>query len=186
MMEEGEAAQIQDDELTLPRSAVNKMIKELLPHLRVANNSRELVLNCCTEFILLLSSQSNEICEKRNKKTILPEHVIDALQELGFSDYVTDVQEVLSDYKTQASSRKKGGKKLEKLGISEEELLRQQQELFAQARQQHYEYELAQHNAAMAAAAASAAATSAIAVPPAAAVAGINQNKPESDDDDYD
>lgn len=140
-----------DDELTLPRAAVNKMIKELLPHIRVANSSRELILNCCTEFILLLSSQANEVCEKRNKKTILPEHVIESLTQLGFTGYVEEVEEVFSEYKTQASSRKKASTKLNKLGIPEEELLRQQQALFAAAREQHYQSELAQHHAALAA-----------------------------------
>lgn len=33
-----------------------------------------------TEFIHLLSSESNDICEKGNKKTIAPEHVIAALK----------------------------------------------------------------------------------------------------------
>ena len=98
-MDDIEASTQPDDDLTLPRSAVNKMIKEILPHIRVANNSRELILNCCTEFILLLSSQSNEICEKRQKKTILPEHVMEALQELGFGDYTGEVKDVLSTFK---------------------------------------------------------------------------------------
>eukprot|EP00116_Pleurobrachia_bachei_P013972 sb/3474234/ len=138
-MDDCDNATCPEDELTLPRSSVNKMIKEVLPHLRVANNSRELILNCCTEFIMLLSSHSNEICEKKNKKTILPEHVIEALRELGFGDYVPEVNDVLSNFKSEISSRKRSNKKLDKLGISEEELLRQQQELFAQARQQHYE-----------------------------------------------
>ena len=30
-----------DDELTIPRAAMNKMIKELLPNIRVANEARE-------------------------------------------------------------------------------------------------------------------------------------------------
>ena len=39
-----EASQEQpDDELTIPRAAMNKMIKELLPNIRVANDARELV-----------------------------------------------------------------------------------------------------------------------------------------------
>jgi len=175
-------APVQDDDLTLPRSAVNKMVKELLPHLRVANNSRELILNCCTEFILLLSSQSNEICEKRQKKTILPEHVIEALQELGFSTYVPEVKDVLSNFKTQLSHRNKGSKKLDKMGLSEEELIRQQQALFAEARQQHYEYELAQHNAAMEAAAATAAGTLALQTQTSV----TPSNNSADDDDDYD
>ena len=182
-MDDVEPPTCQDDDLTLPRSAVNKMVKELLPHIRVANNSRELILNCCTEFILLLSSQSNEICEKRQKKTILPEHVIEALQELGFGSYVPEVEDVLSNFKTQLSHRNKGNKKLDKMGVSEEELIRQQQALFAEARQQHYEYELAQHNAAMEAAAATAASTH-LALQTQTSVSQSNNSA--DDDDDYD
>lgn len=182
-MDDVEAPNGPDDDLTLPRSAVNKMVKELLPHLRVANNSRELILNCCTEFILLLSSQSNEICEKRQKKTILPEHVIEALQELGFGSYVTDVEDVLSNFKTQLSHRNKGSKKLDKMGLSEEELIRQQQALFAEARQQQYEYELAQHNAAMEAAAATTAGAQLAFQTQTSVTQSINS---ADDDDDYD
>ena len=68
----------QDDELTIPRAAMNKMIKELLPNIRVANEARELVLNCCTEFIHLISSESNDICNQQQKKTISAEHVLAA------------------------------------------------------------------------------------------------------------
>jgi len=65
-----------EDDLTIPRAAMNKMIKEILPSIRVANESRELILNCCTEFIHLISSEANEICNQQTKKTISPEHVL--------------------------------------------------------------------------------------------------------------
>lgn len=66
----------EEDELTLPRASINKMIKELVPSVRVAFESRELILNCCTEFIHLLSSEANEVCNQNNKKTINAEHVL--------------------------------------------------------------------------------------------------------------
>ena len=66
----------EEDDLSIPRAALNKMIKELVPNVRVANDSRELILNCCTEFIHLLSSEANEICNRGHKKTISPEHVL--------------------------------------------------------------------------------------------------------------
>lgn len=66
----------EDDELTLPRASINKMIKELVPSVRIANEARELILNCCTEFIHLLSSEANEICNQLHKKTINAEHVL--------------------------------------------------------------------------------------------------------------
>ena len=65
-----------DEELTLPRAAMNKMIKEVMPNVRVANDARELILQCSTDFIHLLSSEANEICDKQQKKTISPEHVL--------------------------------------------------------------------------------------------------------------
>lgn len=65
----------EDDELTLPRASINKMIKELVPTMRIANEARELILNCCTEFIHLLSSEANEICNQLHKKTINAEHI---------------------------------------------------------------------------------------------------------------
>ena len=73
-----------DEELTLPRAAINKMIKEKIPNVRVANEARELILQCSTEFIHLLSSEASEICEKKQqKKTITPEHALLALESLG-------------------------------------------------------------------------------------------------------
>lgn len=106
-----------------------------MPHIRVANESRELILNCCTEFIHLLSSEANEICNQKNKKTISAEHILDALDKLGFNDFKRDAVNVLNDCKQAAAKRRRQSTRLENLGIAEEELLRQQQELFAQARQ---------------------------------------------------
>ncbi|PFX27001.1 protein Dr1-like [Stylophora pistillata] len=123
-----------DDDVTLPRAAVNKMIKEMIPNVRVSNDARELILNCCTEFIHLVSSEANEICNRQLKNTILPEHVFQALQGLGFTSYIEEVRSVLQECKTQAANKRRASTRLENLGIPEEELLRQQQELFQQAR----------------------------------------------------
>uniref|UniRef100_H2XR04 Protein Dr1 n=1 Tax=Ciona intestinalis TaxID=7719 RepID=H2XR04_CIOIN len=131
----------EEDDLNLPRAAINKMIKEILPQVRVSNEARELIVACCNEFIHLVSSEANEICNKNTKKTIMPEHVLEALEALGFGTYVTECKEVLAECKHVAQKKRRGSSRLENLGIPEEELLRQQQELFAQARQQQLEQE---------------------------------------------
>lgn len=59
-----------------------------------------------------------------------------ALEKLGFSDYQTEAEAVLKDCKAVAARRRRQSTRLENLGIPEEELLRQQQELFAKARQE--------------------------------------------------
>ncbi|XP_077965948.1 protein Dr1-like [Styela clava] len=130
-----------DDELNLPRAAVNKLIKETLPQVRVSNESRELIVQCCNEFIHLLSSEANEMCNKNAKKTIMPEHVLQALNTLGFGSYTQECKEVLEECKHVALKKRRGSSRLENLGIPEEELLRQQQELFAKARQEQLEQE---------------------------------------------
>jgi len=66
-----------------------------------AKESRDLLIDCCVEFIHLVSSEANEICEKETKKTISADHVVKALIELGFEDYVQEIQEITVEHKEQ-------------------------------------------------------------------------------------
>ena len=81
------------------------------------------------------------------------EHVLAALDKLGYGDFRKDAEEVcvvmeelvsmlspltsqvLTEVKESAAKRRRQSTRLENLGIPEEELLRQQQELFAKARE---------------------------------------------------
>lgn len=54
----------------------------------------------------MIASESNEICDKETKKTIAGEHVIAALQTLGFEEYVEEVEEVYKDHKKQQKVHK--------------------------------------------------------------------------------
>ncbi|GEM09933.1 TATA binding protein-associated phosphoprotein [Rhodotorula toruloides] len=119
-----------DDEVALPKSTINKLI---------------------AEFLLAVSSEANEICEKDSKKTMLPDHA------LGFEEFVSGVEDVLADHKEvkkaspasrslrpapasdHLGSRSQGekAKKAKKAagnGMTEEEMLRIQEELFAKSR----------------------------------------------------
>jgi hypothetical protein len=58
-------------------------------------------MECCVEFITLISSEANDISEKEAKKTIACEHVERALRDLGFGDYVPDVLAVAEEHKEQ-------------------------------------------------------------------------------------
>ena len=106
-----------------------------MPSFRVANDARDLITNCCTEFIRLIATEANEICERDQKKTISPEHALSAMDKVGFASYRQEAIAVYRDCKEVAAKRRRGSMRLENLGISEEELLRQQQELFARARE---------------------------------------------------
>ena len=83
-------------------ATVQKLISELLPSdLTFAKESRDLLIDCCVEFIHLVSSEANEICERETKKTISADHVVKALVELGFEDYVQEIQEIAVEHKEQ-------------------------------------------------------------------------------------
>ena len=93
---------------------------------------RPLPMTGPAEFLHLISSESNEVCEKDSKKTIAPEHVIQALKDLGFEKYVDGVEDIIKDHKTAAKDREeKMSKKVKDTGMSAEELQRHQEMLFA-------------------------------------------------------
>ncbi|KAJ7047557.1 histone-fold-containing protein [Mycena alexandri] len=124
-----------DDDLSLPKATVAKMITELLPNDVVcAKETRDLVIECCVEFIHLISSEANEICEQESKKTIAPEHIIGALKRLGFDSFTTEVEDVLKEHKQQQKDREKKVSKFEQSGLTTEELLAAQEQLFAASR----------------------------------------------------
>ncbi|KAK3203145.1 hypothetical protein GRF29_112g312482 [Pseudopithomyces chartarum] len=117
-------------------ATVQKIVTEILqsePGMTFAKDSRDLLIECCVEFITLISSEANEIAEKDAKKTIAAEHVQKALEELDFHDYVPAILEVEKDFKNQQKNREKKQTKIEQSGMTEEELIRAQEELFRNA-----------------------------------------------------
>ena len=116
-------------------ATVQKLVTEMLsPEVTFSRESRDLLIECCVEFVHLISSEANEICEKESKKTIAGEHVTKALETLGFSGYLDAINVVVEEHKVQAKAREKKISKFEKSGLSTEELLAQQEELLSQAR----------------------------------------------------
>jgi len=133
-----------EDELGLPRATVTKMIQELLPPgVTCPKETRDLLMDCCVEFIHLVSSEANEACERHSRKTISPEHVLEALDRLGFAGYVPEVQTSWDDAQDHAKKEKErresSSNKLERTGLTEEELIRQQQALFENSRRRFLE-----------------------------------------------
>lgn len=93
-----------NDDLSLPKATVQKIINEILAHdpgMPFARETRDLLIECCVEFITLISSEANEIAEKDAKKTIACEHVTTALEQLGYPDYVPEILKVAQEHKTQ-------------------------------------------------------------------------------------
>lgn len=63
------------------------------------------MIECCVEFITMISSEANDIAEKEAKKTIACEHVKTALEEFGFGNYVDEIMQVAADQRRQQAVR---------------------------------------------------------------------------------
>lgn len=148
-------------------ATVQKIVTEILPPsegISFGKDARDLLIECCVEFITLISSEANEISEKEAKKTIACEHVTKALSQLGFGEYVPYIQEVASEHKEtlkvctsrletypwnvyglacenrltgSLQGREKKANKLEKSGLTTEQLLAMQEAELAEARSRH-------------------------------------------------
>tara|TARA_B100000405_G_scaffold22179_2_gene16548 strand:+ start:324 stop:743 length:420 start_codon:yes stop_codon:yes gene_type:complete len=114
---------------------VYKMISEgLPPGLRMGNDVKEMIVECCNEFIQCVSSEANEISTKENKTTILPEHVVAALESLDFASMIETVKATMNELKEEDKEVRAEKKKKKGMQISDEEALRLQQEMFAAAK----------------------------------------------------
>jgi histone H3/H4 len=83
---------------------VQKIVTEILPPssgLVFGKDARDLLIECCVEFITLISSEANDISEKESKKTIACDHITKALEQLGFGAYIQEIMEVANEHKEQ-------------------------------------------------------------------------------------
>lgn len=92
----------------------------------------------CAEFVGLLTAQAQELCaaSKGKGNTILSKHVLDALKELGLDELVEPVTKFNEVIEKASDEHKAKRKKLHSndSGMTEEEAIKAQQELFAKAR----------------------------------------------------
>ena len=124
---------------TLPQNTVNQLLKELLKGRRCSADVNVVVHECLGEFLQMLTMQANEACTNAGKSTISESHIEAALKELGFPHYVPlCCQPAAAEASASGEGAKKarrGKRKQPPSSLSQEELLRMQQELFANARQ---------------------------------------------------
>ena len=85
-----------------------------------------------TEFLQILTDQANAASSEGGKNTITEAHVVKALKDLEFKHFAAQVED-LAQPAAKAPPRKKN--KMKDSGLSQEELLRMQQELFAESKQ---------------------------------------------------
>ncbi|KDO29108.1 hypothetical protein SPRG_06164 [Saprolegnia parasitica CBS 223.65] len=81
-----------DDHLYIPVRSINKVMKAALPKeskIKIAEDAKELMQECVTEFLLYLTSETRDqaIVNKRGKTTLTGSDALRALYNLGFTPY---------------------------------------------------------------------------------------------------
>ena len=121
-------------------ATICKIISDALPAgVAFARNAKDLISELAVEFVHMLATEANEASEKSKKKTIGPEHIIEALETLGYQAYVPEVikvqEEVEHELKAKEKRQKLSKQKLQESGLTQEELEEQQAQLFKAARE---------------------------------------------------
>ncbi|KAJ8934738.1 hypothetical protein NQ318_022810 [Aromia moschata] len=88
------------EDLNLPNASVLKIIKEALPEsVNIGKDARSALSRAASVFILYITSQASNEAQKANRKTLVGQDVITALEELEFDSFVEPLQEVLKEFK---------------------------------------------------------------------------------------
>ena len=128
-----------DDEIGLPKATVAKMVTDALKSagydaMKMSTECRDLIVECCSEFVQAVSSEANEVSTKERKSTITAEHVLRALRVLGFEAYENECAIARDEAKEEETEKREAKKKRKNFAMSAEDAIAMQQKLFAQAK----------------------------------------------------
>ncbi|ETW01235.1 hypothetical protein H310_06821 [Aphanomyces invadans] len=81
-----------DDQLYVPQRNITKVMRAVLPQetkVKIADDAKELIQECVTEFMLYLTSETRDqaALHKRNKIALTGQDAIKAMYNLGFTTY---------------------------------------------------------------------------------------------------
>lgn len=104
-----------DTEADLPRSNVRRIVKQKLTELKgTSGNDIHLNRDALTAlgeaarvFIHLLSATANDICLEQKRQTISVDDVLGALEDLEFSDLISELEESIEEHRNDMKARAK-------------------------------------------------------------------------------
>ncbi|PIN06377.1 hypothetical protein CDL12_21065 [Handroanthus impetiginosus] len=95
-----------DPDQYMPIANVTRIMRRVLPsNAKIADDAKETIQECVSEFISFVTSEANEKCHKEYRKTITSEDVLSALRTLGFDNYVEPLTIFLNKYRAEDSER---------------------------------------------------------------------------------
>ncbi|KAK5970353.1 hypothetical protein GCK32_000786 [Trichostrongylus colubriformis] len=91
---------IPDQERFLPIANVARVMKRMIPSSgKIAKDAKECVQECVSEFISFITSEANDKCMSEKRKTISADDLLEAINNMGFDNYVAPLQLFLERYR---------------------------------------------------------------------------------------
>ncbi|XP_057464792.1 nuclear transcription factor Y subunit B-4-like [Actinidia eriantha] len=88
-----------DQDCYVPMANITRIMRRALPpHAKIADDAKETVQECVSEYINLITSEANDRCHREQRKTINAEDVLWAMGRLGFDNYTEPLRLFLERY----------------------------------------------------------------------------------------
>ncbi|KAK3932096.1 DNA polymerase epsilon subunit 3 [Frankliniella fusca] len=114
------------EDLNLPNAVVSRLIKDSLPDgVNVSKEARLALAKAASIFVLFLTSASNNVATKNNRKTISAQDVMLALQDTDFEGFIEPLRECLDNFKKAQKEKKDANAEKRKSKSKEDEEKRQ-------------------------------------------------------------
>ncbi|CAF1501758.1 unnamed protein product [Didymodactylos carnosus] len=92
---------LREQDRFLPIANVAKIMKKGVPEGRgkIAKDAKETLQECVSEYISFITSEASDRCLQERRKTINGEDILQAMQTLGFENYVEPLRLFLSKFR---------------------------------------------------------------------------------------
>ncbi|KAG6401011.1 hypothetical protein SASPL_137856 [Salvia splendens] len=86
----------------MPIATLTRIMRRVLPdHAKVADDAKETIQECVSEFISFITNEANERCHREYRRTVTPNDVVSAMEGLGFGSYVEPLTVFINKHRAQ-------------------------------------------------------------------------------------
>ncbi|KAL6909639.1 hypothetical protein ACP4OV_001298 [Aristida adscensionis] len=99
----------EQDQLLPIANVVRIMRRGLPPYAKIADDAKDAVQECVSEFISFLTAEANDRCRCEHRKTITADDIVSAMARLGFDDYVAPTRAFVQRMRESEAAAAGGG-----------------------------------------------------------------------------
>ncbi|KAJ9698235.1 hypothetical protein PVL29_007360 [Vitis rotundifolia] len=95
---------VREQDRYLPIANISRIMKKALPaNGKIAKDAKETLQECVSEFISFITSEANDKCQKKKRKTINGDDLLWAMATIGLEDYIDHLKVCLQRFRESIS-----------------------------------------------------------------------------------